>query len=89
MACGLAAVASDVGGIPDLVKHGETGLLAAPGDAAQLAEGLAALIRDEALRLRLGAAARRAVEAACDPLTVAARYLEIYATAQAAWKARG
>ena len=89
MACGLPAVASRVGGVPDLVRPMETGLLAAPGDAAQLAEGIAALVGDAALRARLGAAARRTVEADCDSRTVGARYLEICADARAAWKAHG
>ena len=86
MACGLPAVASDVGGIPDLVRHGESGLLAAPGDAPQLAARLRQLLTDAALRDRIRAAAQRAVEDACEPRKVGARYLEIYAETMARWK---
>ncbi|HUR62209.1 MAG TPA: glycosyltransferase family 4 protein [Candidatus Thermoplasmatota archaeon] len=39
-ACGRPVVASRVGGIPDFVRHGDNGLLAAPGDAADLARRL-------------------------------------------------
>lgn len=78
LACGLAAVASDTGGIPDLVRPMETGLLARPGDAEELAERLALLLRDAGLRARLGEAGRRAVAQACDERAVAARYLDLY-----------
>ncbi len=78
MACGLPAVASDTGGIPDLVQHMQTGLLAAPGDASQLAERLELLLCDAALRSRLGEAARRAVEQACNEREIGACYAEIY-----------
>jgi glycosyltransferase involved in cell wall biosynthesis len=88
MACGLPAVGSDTGGIPDLIRHGETGLLAAPGDAAQLAQRLEQLLRDAALRTRLGAAARLAVESTCDERAAGARYAEIYQQAAAQWRAK-
>jgi glycosyltransferase involved in cell wall biosynthesis len=78
MACGLCAVASDVGGIPDLVQHGVTGLLAPPGDAAALAAQLALALGDGALRRRLADAGRQAVAQACDERTVAQRYLALY-----------
>jgi glycosyltransferase involved in cell wall biosynthesis len=78
MACGLATVASDVGGIPDLVRHGESGLLAPPGDAPKLAEQLALALRDAPLRARIAQAGRRAVVQACGEPAIAARYLELY-----------
>lgn len=40
MACGRPVVATRVGGIPELVQHGVTGLLVAPGDAEELADAL-------------------------------------------------
>jgi CelD/BcsL family acetyltransferase involved in cellulose biosynthesis len=57
MACGLPVVATDVGGNPDLVVPGETGFLYPPGDVAALAAHLDALLGDDALRARMGAAA--------------------------------
>jgi len=53
MACGCPVVASNVGGNPELVRNGETGLLFEPGDAANLASALQTLIENEALRKRL------------------------------------
>jgi len=50
MACGCCVAASSVGGNPELVTHGETGMLFNPRDAAGLAEVLRLLVRDPALR---------------------------------------
>ena len=54
---GRAVVASDVGGIPDLVRDGENGLLVTPGEGAALAEALVRVLDDRELADRLGAAA--------------------------------
>ena len=51
---GLPVVAHDIGGVPEAVVHGETGLLVAPGDSAGLTAAFAQLIADPALRQRLG-----------------------------------
>ena len=56
MACGRPVVASDAGGLRELVRQGETGLLCEPGDAAALAGALAALLGDASLAQRMGAA---------------------------------
>jgi len=61
MAAGRAIVASHVGQIPELVKHGETGLLVRPGDASDLALAIERLASDPYLRERLGAQARQDV----------------------------
>jgi glycosyltransferase involved in cell wall biosynthesis len=58
MACGLPVVASDVGGIPELVDDKRTGLLVPPRNAAALADALQLLRDDPALRLQLGRAGR-------------------------------
>ena len=73
MAAGLPCVATDVPGCRSLVRHGETGLLVPPRDAAALADALARLIADPALRARMGAAGRhRAVAEFADPIICAA-----------------
>ena len=58
MAAGLPVVATAVGGIPELVEHGATGLLVPPGDTAALAESLAALVRDPGRRAEFAGRAR-------------------------------
>lgn len=55
--CGRPVVASRVGGIPDIVAEGETGLLVPPSDPDALAAALAKLLGDEDLRTSFGAAA--------------------------------
>jgi glycosyltransferase involved in cell wall biosynthesis len=59
MAAGLATVATQVGGVPEIVKVGTTGLLAEPGEPHRLAEAVAELMRDPARRIAMGAAATR------------------------------
>ena len=58
---GCPAVASRVGGIQDMVIHGETGWLAEPANPASLAEALAAAMGSEPLRKARGAAARKRI----------------------------
>jgi glycosyltransferase involved in cell wall biosynthesis len=58
---GRGVVASRVGGIPDLVEDGRTGLLVPPGDADALADALVRALSDRTLAERLGAAAHLAV----------------------------
>jgi glycosyltransferase involved in cell wall biosynthesis len=52
-------VATAAGGIPDAVEDGLTGRLVPPGDARALADALAAVLGDAALRARMGEAGRR------------------------------
>lgn len=63
MAQGVPCISSPVNGIPELIRHGEDGLLCAPGDAQALARAIAALLDDPALRERLGQAGKRRVQA--------------------------
>lgn len=64
MAYGKPVVGSRMGGIPELVAEGETGLLFAPGNVAELQEKLDTLMRSPALRQAMGRAARARVEQA-------------------------
>ncbi len=59
MAAGLPIVASQVGGIPDLVKHDKNGLLVPPRDAAALELAISNLFDDEKKRKRMGDAGRK------------------------------
>jgi glycosyltransferase involved in cell wall biosynthesis len=67
MSLGLPVVASDIGGLPELVEHDETGLLFREGDADDLAKQMQRLWSDSALRSRLGAAARRKAQVSYSP----------------------
>ncbi len=58
MACGLPVVASRVGGVPEVITHGETGFLHHPDDLAGMANSALALLRDRALHDRIAHAAR-------------------------------
>jgi glycosyltransferase involved in cell wall biosynthesis len=79
MACGCAVVASNVGGNPELVRNGETGLLFDPGDTAALATALESLIENEALRKRLAAAGKTFIRDGFSIRESARRMGEIYA----------
>lgn len=57
-ATGLPVVAFASGGVPEIVVHGETGLLVPDGDEGALADGILRLLRDPGLARRLGEAAR-------------------------------
>jgi glycosyltransferase involved in cell wall biosynthesis len=57
-ACGLPVLASRVGGLPEVVEEGRTGILVPPGDPEALSEALLALVSDPGLRARLGEAGR-------------------------------
>ena len=58
MALSKPTVASDTGGIPEVVSHGETGLLVPPADTPALAAAIESLLGDPARRTAMGQAAR-------------------------------
>jgi len=62
MASGKPVVSTTIAGIPELVSHGETGLLVAPGDAKALADAITRLIRDDTLQASFGRAGRLRIE---------------------------
>lgn len=62
MAAGVPVIASDVGGIPELIAHGVDGLLIAPGDVPALTAALEGLLSDAPLRAAMGQAAQHKVE---------------------------
>ncbi|MCL2343526.1 MAG: polysaccharide pyruvyl transferase family protein [Firmicutes bacterium] len=75
----LPTVSSRVGGVPELISHGETGLLFPPGDEKALSALLLELARDRALRERLGAALRNRVWREFSGQATAERQKAIYA----------
>ncbi len=77
-ACGLPAVASRTGGVPDVIEDGVTGILAPPGEVEPLAAGLRRLIEDPALRSRYADAARRRTEAKFAIETTVSRYADLF-----------
>lgn len=62
MSCRKAVVASDVGGIPMLVKHGKNGFLVKPGDPKSLEKFIRILFEDANLRKNMGSFGRKLVE---------------------------
>jgi glycosyltransferase involved in cell wall biosynthesis len=75
---GRPVVATTVGGLPEVVDHGETGLLVPPGDERALAEAILTLLRDAPLRRRLGGEGRRRLEARAGSDAVARLTLASY-----------
>jgi glycosyltransferase involved in cell wall biosynthesis len=78
MAAELPVVASNVGGLGELVVDGETGVLVPPGDPEALAEALGRLIGDRELRRRLGAAGRARAERLFDLDAFRLAHLDLY-----------
>jgi starch synthase len=78
MACGAAVVASRVGGIPEVVADGETGLLVPPDDPEVLAGALNALLRDPDLAAEMGRRGRARAAAEFDWAAIAAQTAALY-----------
>jgi glycosyltransferase involved in cell wall biosynthesis len=77
-ACGTPAVAFDIGGMPDLIDHGNTGYLAQPFDPQDLAGGIEWVLSDTARHRQLRLAARAKVEREFDMSIVAQKYLALF-----------
>jgi glycosyltransferase involved in cell wall biosynthesis len=75
---GKAVVASRVGGVPDLVDDGRTGLLVPPRNVHALASAIVRLLQDDALRQAMGQAGRNKMEAECSPQAVANLTMAVY-----------
>jgi glycosyltransferase involved in cell wall biosynthesis len=80
MAAGRPVVGARVGGIPEMVVEGETGLLVPPQAPAELADALGRLIIDPVLRARLGEAGARRARSTFSLAAHVARLEEIYST---------
>ena len=77
-AFGLPLISTEVSGIPELVRHGQTGWLVPPRHVAALADAISALALDPALRARLGRNARALVEDEFSSTRNAARMASLF-----------
>ena len=78
MACGTPLVAFDVGGVPDLVRPGVTGYLAAPADVHDLRHGILMLLDDATGRAAMGQRCREIAVKEYDVAREVQRYIELY-----------
>lgn len=81
MAAGRAVVASDAGGLPELIEDGVNGLLARSEDVPAFVRQIERLLEDPGLRERLGHAARRTIEERYTDARIAQQSLDHYRTA--------
>lgn len=77
-ACGVPVVAGRAGGIPEIVRHGETGYLVEPGDSYGLARRLSELLLATERRKTMGAAGRQFAEKECSLEIMSDRNAELY-----------
>lgn len=77
-AAGLPFAASAIGGIPDLIVHGDNGMLFSPDRPEEIQSAVEYLLRNSEARERLAACAHRKAEAKYHPLVVARDHLRIY-----------
>ena len=73
-------VATCVGGIPEVISQGETGLLAKPGDAVSLAESIRQLVENRSKALSIGESGRLRVEKEFNAQIMAKRTIDMYET---------
>lgn len=77
MATGRPVITTRMGGIPDIVRDGETGLLIEPDDVSALAGAMERLLGDDALRRRMGASGRAVIEKDFDAAVCVPRILAV------------
>ena len=78
MAVGLPVIASRVGGVPDLITDGETGLMFDPLNPSSMRGATERILSDAGLRNRLGEAAKRDARERFHPEVIARAHLDIY-----------
>ena len=84
MACGTIPIASNIGGLAELIDDDRTGLLVPPGDGDALAEAMTRAADDPALRDRLIAAASEKARRDYDTAPWLARVVDVYDRARGA-----
>ena len=83
MGCETPVVASDAGGLTEVVEHGVTGLVVPRGDSTALAEAIGSLLDDPARSAAMGRAGRERALRLFDWDRTAEQFEQIYATAAA------
>ncbi|HYZ17526.1 MAG TPA: glycosyltransferase family 4 protein [Candidatus Acidoferrum sp.] len=78
MAAGIPVIGTTVGAVPEMIAENETGFVVAPGDRRALADRIALLLEDGALRRRMGESGQRRVAAHYDARVNAARLEQIF-----------
>jgi glycosyltransferase involved in cell wall biosynthesis len=79
MACATPLIATTGGALPEVVgTDGKTGVLVAPGDPAELADAIGALLDDDVRRKKMGAAGRKRIETSYTWRKVAESMVEVY-----------
>ncbi|NDB96248.1 MAG: glycosyltransferase, partial [Verrucomicrobia bacterium] len=77
-ASGLPVIASNVGGVPDLIEDGVTGLLTNPDSPATMSQALEKILSNKALANQLAEQGRKQAITRFHPRVIASRHLEIY-----------
>jgi glycosyltransferase involved in cell wall biosynthesis len=78
-ACGVAVVATKVGGVPEIVKDGQTGILVSPRDPEALADAVILLLKDEEKRKSMGRLARGWIDDKFSASRMIERISDVYA----------
>lgn len=88
MRLGAPVVATNVGGIPEIVQDGKTGLLVPSGDSAKLAEAILRLLDSPAFSAEMGEAAAHIIAERFNPRSIARQTLDFYDEVIARWRGR-
>ncbi|MCI0614630.1 glycosyltransferase, partial [bacterium] len=78
MSCEVPVVATNVGGIPEVVKHGETGFLGELGNVNQMAEQVLTILKNPDLKAKMAAAGRRRAVELFDQRNIVPLYENYY-----------
>jgi len=80
MACGLPVVATRIGGVVDIVRDGENGLLVGPGDPAGMSVAIGRLLQDPVLAQRISSSALETIKDSYRLDSIVLRYIDLLGT---------
>ena len=78
MAMGKAVIATQTGGIPEIVRHGENGIIVPPKNAKEIADAAICLLNNEEMAVRMGKSGQKYVEEQYSGLSIAEKQLQCY-----------